>query len=258
MPYDMKDLIINLSEACLPAFDNANEIVPKQCQAVFSGCVTGFTHRERRLFTNFEAARISFRRPAIVNGLVVPFSKPDLLSRCLLMKTEKIDDEKDQSDLLREFEDDRPSILGGMLTTLSKAVKILPEVESIPPDLTRFRDWARVFIAMGMALGFSREDGLKMLEKLKNRGGHYVASVVSVCESVVKLTEHPNLWRIRHKETTAQMWVGSVSELLGELEYVAQKNRIDLTEFPKGAAQLGRELENIPQSSGYLEHRSEA
>jgi hypothetical protein len=89
-----------------------------------------------------------------------------------------------------------------MLTTLSKAVKILPEVESIPPDLTRFRDWARVFIAVGMALGFSREDGLQMLEKLKNRGGHYVASVVSVCESVVKLTEHPNLWRIRHKGTT--------------------------------------------------------
>ncbi len=137
-----------------------------------------------------------------------------------------------------------------MLTTLSKAVKILPEVESIPPDLTRFRDWARVFIAMGMALGFSREDGLKMLEKLKNRGGHYVASVVSVCESVVKLTEHPNLWRIRHKETTSQMWVGAVSELLGELEYVAQKNRIDLTEFPKGAAQLGRELENIAKVLG--------
>jgi hypothetical protein len=37
MPYDRKDLIINLSEACLPAFDNANEIIPRQCQAVFSG-----------------------------------------------------------------------------------------------------------------------------------------------------------------------------------------------------------------------------
>ncbi len=167
-----------------------------------------------------------------------------------MMKTEKIDDEKDQSDLLREFENDRPSILGGMLTTLSKAVKILTEVESIPPDLTRFRDWARVFIAVGMALGFSREDGLQMLEKLKNRGGHYVASVVSVCQSVVKLTEHPNLWRIRHKGTTFQMCVGSVSELLGELEYVAQKNRIDMTDFPKGAAQLGREPENIAKVLG--------
>jgi hypothetical protein len=46
------------------------------------------------------------------------------------------------------------------------------------------------------------------------------------------------------------MCVGTVSELLGELEYVAQKNRIDMTDFPKGAAQLGRELENIAKVLG--------
>ena len=245
MPTDKKALMINLFESCLPAFDNANEIIPEGSQSLFSGSVTGFSHKERRLFSNFEAAHISFRRPSIVNGLTVPFSKPDLLSRCLLIKAEKISTEIDPSVLRENFEKDRSSILGGMLNTLSIALKILPQVKPIPPDLTRFRDWARAAIAVGIALGIPRERFLDMLAELKQRGARHVATVDPVCEAIRFLMANPRHWKVRNKDVTPQMWVGTVTELLGELELVAHSYRIDTKRFPKGAAQLGMSLDNI-------------
>jgi hypothetical protein len=44
---------------------------------------------------------------------------------------------------------------------------------------------------------------------------------------------------------TQTTWVGTAAELLGELESIAGKFRLDMNGFPKGAAQLGMVLENI-------------
>lgn len=250
MPADKKGLIVNFAGCCLPAFDNANEIISVSCQSVFSGSVTGFSHTERQYYTNYGAATISFRRASIVNGLGVPFTKEDLLSRCLLIKTQKLSNEMDASALWAEFEKCRASIFGGMLQAISEALKILPKIQPIPPDLIRFRDWARVAIALGTCFGIPREHFLEVLAELKQRRHGYVTTVVGVCAAVCKLMEHPHEWKVRNKGMTPDTWVGTAAELLGELEALARKHRIELAEWPKGAAQLGMRLDSVASELG--------
>ena|GEM_PF-5140222 len=250
LPTDKKGLMINFAGCCLPAFDNANEIISPGCQSVFSGSVTGFAHKERQYYTNFGAATISFRRASIVNGLRVPFTKEDLLSRCLLIKTQKLSSEMDESALWAEFEKRRASIFGGMLHAISDALKILPKIQPIPPDLIRFRDWARVAIALGISLGIPREHLLEVLAELKRRRHQYVTTVVSVCAAICKLMEHPHEWKVRNKGMTPDTWVGTAAELLGELESLAARHRIERTEWPQGAAQLGMRLDSVASELG--------
>ena len=155
MPTDKRSLIVSISQAAVPTFDNCNQILPESFQSVLSGTATGFAHTERKLFSNFGQATISFRRPIIISGLIVPFTKEDLLSRCMILKFEGNfkSGEIDASILQNQFEKRRANIFGGMLDIISEAVKILPKIHPIPSNLIRFRDWARVAIAIGIILG---------------------------------------------------------------------------------------------------------
>ena len=79
-----------------------------------------------------------------------------------------------------------------------------------------------------------------------------------VCAAVIRLMESSSEWTVQNKGMSETTWVGTAAELLAELESIARKSRLDMTGFPKGAAQLGMRLENIAkelETSGIIIER---
>lgn len=133
------------------AFDNLSSLSPRHsdtlCRAVTG---EGFTKRE--LYTDQEDVLFAFRRAVILNGINVPAQRPDLLDRCVLIELDRIPKEErtEERKLWEQFESARPRFFGAMLTALSRAMQIEPEVEL--EVLPRMADWARWGYAIAEAL----------------------------------------------------------------------------------------------------------
>ncbi len=94
------------------------------------------------------------RRVLILNGINIPAQRPDLLDRCVLIRLEKIPEEKrrDEREVWAEFEAALPRIFGEVLTTLADAMVLEPSVQL--DSLPRMADWARWGFAIAEAAGF--------------------------------------------------------------------------------------------------------
>jgi hypothetical protein len=234
-PNNKRDLVVILSQDPFPLFDNVNESFSLGLQSILSGAATGYGHKERELFTNFGSTTLQFRRTMIINGLKVPLTAEDVISRCLLVPFDGSfpSGEVDKSLLESEFDKQRANLFGGLLDVISAALKILPSVAPIPSGLSRFRDWARLALASAQVMGISQADFLEVLEIVKKRQDRYVTTSTSVCDAALRLMEKRSVWE------------GTATELLGELEGIARVARLDTTRWPKCAEQLGQLLNNV-------------
>lgn len=234
-PSNKRDLVVILSQDPFPLFDNVNESFSLGLQSILSGAATGYGHKERQLFTNFGSATLRFRRTMIINGLKVPLTAEDIVSRCLLVPFDGSFSagEVDKSSLEEEFDKQWANLFGGMLDVISAALKVLPTVAPIPSGLFRFRDWARLALACAEVMGISRDDFLDVLDIVKKRQDRYVTTSTAVCDAILRLMQQRPVWE------------GTATELLGELEGIARKARLDLTRWPKSAEQLGQLLNNV-------------
>ncbi|MGB6068003.1 MAG: hypothetical protein WBG50_24620 [Desulfomonilaceae bacterium] len=235
VPNTKRDLVVILSGDPFPLFDNVNESFSLGLQSILSGAATGYGHKERQFFTNFGSATVQFRRTMIINGLRVPVTAEDIISRCLLVPFDGVflSGEADKSSLESEFDKQWASLFGGMLDVVSAALKIMPTVAPIPPGMFRFRDWARAALACAEVMGISRHDFLEVLDVVKKRQDRYVTTSTSVCDAALRLMQQRSVWE------------GTATELLGELEGIARKARLDMARWPKCAEQLGHVLNNV-------------
>jgi len=234
-PSNKRDLVVILAQDPFPLFDNVNESFSLGLQSILSGAATGYGHKERQLFTNFGSATLQFRRTMIINGLRVPVTAEDIVSRCLLVPFDGsfAAGEVDKSSLEEEFDRQKANLFGGMLDVITAALKVLPTVAPIPSGLSRFRDWARLALACAEVMGVSRNDFIEVLDVVKQRQNRYVTSITTVCEAALRLMEQRSAWE------------GTATELLGELEGIARKARLDMTRWPKSVEQLGTILNNV-------------
>jgi len=234
-PSNKRDLIVILSQDPFPLFDNVNESFSSGLQSILSGAGTGYGHKERLLFTNFGSARLQFRRTMIINGLKVPVNKEDIVSRCLLVPFDGsfASGDVDKSALEADFNKQRANLFGGMLDVMSAALKVLPTIAPIPSGLFRFRDWARLALACAEVMGTSRDDFLEILDIAKKRQDRYVTTSTPVCDAALRLMEQRSQWE------------GTATDLLNELEKIGRMARLDMSQWPKSAEQLGHILNNV-------------
>ena len=114
----------------IPCFDNLGTIQQWQsdllCRAITGGAIS-----KRELFTDAEDVLMCFKRPIILNGINIPTVAPDLLDRLLLIGLERIqpDQRREESELLADFNNARPRILGGLIDALSEAMNIYPSLK---------------------------------------------------------------------------------------------------------------------------------
>ncbi|WP_206155024.1 hypothetical protein [Clostridium muellerianum] len=215
MPTSKEDLALILSNNYMPCFDNLDNITAEKsdmlCMAATGG---GFS--KRTLFTDDDETILYFKEPVSLNGINVVATRADLLDRSILLELERIppEERKEEKVIWEEFEKDKPKILGGIFTTLSKAMTIYDSVEL--DRMGRMADFTRWGYAVAEAASIGGEAFLDAYLNNQSRANEEAVESNPVAAAVIKLMNDTNRWD------------GTVGRLLGELNRIAEKESINV------------------------------
>ena len=151
-----RELAQLLDQHAVAFFDNVVRIGEASARLLCKAA-TGGGFEKRRLFTDEESIILTFKRAVMISAINVPTNAPDLLDRSLLLPLDRIPPEKRclESDLNRDFDAQRPTILGALLDALAGAMAVYPTLKH--RELPRMADFAAWGAAVAEALGLRLE-----------------------------------------------------------------------------------------------------
>jgi hypothetical protein len=192
-PKNETELVQQLSHHWLLAYDNVS-LLPDWASDALCRAVTGGGFSKRELYTDDEDVIYYFRRCIVLNGINLASNKPDVLDRSLLFALEPIDPAKrrTENELWKNFEQDLPVILGGILDSLSKALQILPTVKLV--GFPRMADFAEKGCAIATALGYTQDEFERAYAANRNEHNESVVQEDIVASAIVKFMEDKNVW----------------------------------------------------------------
>lgn len=231
---DATQLVQQLSHHWAPFYDNITGI-PDWTSDMLCRAVTGEGFSKRELYTDDEDVIYQFRRCVGINGVNVAAHKPDLLDRCILLGLEPIEParRRPEAAIWREFEDARPRLLGSILDALSRAMGLHGSVRLT--GLPRMADFALWGCAVARALGHSPDEFMAAYDGNTEARNEEALQASPVAAMVVELME------------AQQEWEGTPTELLTDLEKLAEEYRVNTkaTGWPKAAHALSRRLNEV-------------
>jgi hypothetical protein len=194
---------------------------------------TGGGFSTRKLHTDDEEAVFDAARPIILNGIPLLTERSDLAERTLTVHLRTIPetDRKPEADMLREFEAERPRILGALLDGVASAIRRLPSTKL--DRLPRMADFATRTVAAAPGLGIEPDDFLAAYDTNRRDvvDATFEADAVAVAVRAFVLQAHP------------AGWTGTATELLSALnERVAEGVRKSKA-WPFTAQGLGNRIE---------------
>ena len=203
------------------AFDNLTHLSTNQ-QDLLCRVVTGegFTHRT--LYTDLEETFFEYHRPQILTGVDLVPTRGDLLDRCLIVRLERIPDERrlPEAKLKEKTVELLPGIYGALLDLLATALRNLPTIKL--DGRPRMADFFELCVAAGIPNFESAYAGnIEM-------GNQAAVEANPIAEGIVSLLDAHNGY-----------WHGSSTELIRRLQELDPTNR----EFQKlSARSIGRKL----------------
>lgn len=230
-PYDKKELVQTLFNQYFCTFDNVSDI-PDWMSDILSIAITGGGQSKRKLYSDDEDIIFSFRRCIALTAINMCIKKSDLFDRAILIKFDSIhpSQRREDAELNRQFENEKPRLLGAIFDTLSKAMKIYPEIKI--KHLPRMADFCRWGCAIAIALGYEAEDFLKAYNRNIHKQHDEIVHENTLAQSIM----------IFMKNKTE--WSGVVGELYEELKKLVTVSKKDKT-FPSYSNKLRSHLERI-------------
>ena len=228
-PKDERDLMIGARHSWIIALDNLSR-VPEGLSDALCRLSTGGGLATRRLYTDDEEEIFDATRPSVLNAIEAVVNRPDLVDRALIVELPQIPDERrrPEKEILAEFEQIRPRVLGGLLDAVSMGLKNSRTVKL--NSLPRMADAAKWVVACEPAL--SLEEGEFLRTHQDNRAGAVEAT----------LEVDPVATAVRAFIEGRPSWEGTPTELLNELEGVADERTKNSKAWPKIATWLSRRL----------------
>lgn len=153
-PGEVRDLAISASNNWVMAYDNLSYVQPWLSDALCR-LSTGSGFATRELYANDAETIFDAQRPMLVNGIGEPVTRADLLDRAVSITLPSIPEDKRRTEaqVMAEFEQHRPRIVGALLDAVSAGIRNLPGVKL---DLTpRMADFTVHGVAMEPALGLA-------------------------------------------------------------------------------------------------------
>ena len=234
MPNSTADLALSIANNYQPAFDNLDCLSSEKSDLLCTAA-TGGSFSKRALFTDDDEVLLSFKRCVVLNGISLVVTKSDLLDHSIILELERIAEEerKEERAIWEAFETDRPNIIGGALSALSKAMRIYPGVRL--DRLSRMADFTRWGYAIAEAIGYSGGDFLEAYAKNRGKSNEEAISAHPVASAVVALL------------ATTPIWKGTVAALLTALERVAEEEKINthVKVWPNAAHVLSKRLKEV-------------
>lgn len=232
LPRNSDSLITTLSNNHFAAFDNIGKL-SDEFSNIFCQASTGGTLIKRKLYTDNTEIAISIKRLVALNGINLEISQADLLDRAVIIALMRIDDSKRVPDtvIMKRFQEVLPYILGDIFCTLSKALKILQNLNL--DKYPRMADFAK--------------HGYAIAEAVKNGYGEVFNKAYSeniTLATTTAVEENPLLDSVRQLVDDTSEWTGTSTELRTKLLYYLSKsgNRNVPSCLNKAANALTREL----------------
>lgn len=239
-PREGRDLAIASWNGWCVALDNLSAI-PGWLSDALCRLSTGAGFATRELYTDLDETIIEAQRPVIVNGIEEIVTRPDLLSRSIILYLPEIDDDRrrDEKAFWADFEAAQAATLGALLDAVSAALRNISTVRLA--RLPRMADFALWAVAAEPALGF-RPGAFMAAYDSNVASGHELALEASpIASPVLALTDRG--------------WEGTAKELLAALETraddAARKNR-EWPKSPKGVANALRRIVSNLQAKGVM------
>ncbi len=229
---DERDLILAATNGWIVALDNVSRI-PTWLSDALCRLSTGGGFGTRKLYENDEEMLFTAMRPIILNGIEELATRSDLIDRSLIIHLPVIppDKRKTEAQVWREFEANRPYILGGLLDSVSHALRNLDKVQlAEKPRMADFAHWAT-----------AAEEGLEL------ESGAFISALMGNRESAneLALDASPIASALIEFVQEQKSWNGKSSELLRELNQRAGEELKKQQGWPRRPNSLSGSLKRI-------------
>jgi len=233
LPRTEYDLGLHLSQSSFVAYDNLTQIQPWQsdmlCRAVTGGSVA-----KRENYTDTDVVRVNFQGCIALNGINLVVSKSDLLDRSIIFELERIHESKRKplNDIENEFAQALPDILGGIFSTLSRAIREYYNLSLT--ELPRMADYCKWGCAVAIALGHTAAEFIDAYdENIKLAQNACIESSQLALALEAFVAKNPD-------------WKGRVGELHSELDLILfnMNMKRDKT-FPASSSKLMAAIREI-------------
>jgi len=174
-------------------FDNVSWIQDWQSD-VFCRAVTGQATAMRKLYTDDDDHIFKYKMCVGFNGITYLATRSDLLDRSFLLRLVPITDAQrlPEDEVDKMFESNRGEILGGMLDTLSRAIKIYPNIKL--DRLPRMADFTKWGCAISEGLGYTSEDFLEAYYTKIEESNMNAIEANPVAGLIVELMQNRDDW----------------------------------------------------------------
>lgn len=234
IPKNARSMAVNLKQHWFLPFDNISQI-SEETSDTLCRAITGGGIQQRKLYSDADDYIFTFKRCIALNGINNVVERSDLLDRAILIELSRISEDKrrELSEIIQDFENDLPSILGGVFDVLSKAMKIYPDIKlDKKPRMADFAHWG---YAIGEALGNLGQVFLD--EYTVNYNKQNIEAINSDIVGVLMVNFMKN--RVN--------WTGRVSDLWNEFSILAPNLGLNtkMKAFPTQPNTLSRRLNSL-------------
>jgi hypothetical protein len=204
--------------------------------------VTGAGGSKRVLYSDDDDYIYEFRRCVGFNGINLVLTEPDAMDRSIIIEQYRIKstDRKQETEMLSQFYELRPKLLGYILDILVKALKIYPTIKL--QSKSRMGDFGTWGEAIARAIGYNNFQFLNIYEENRERQSIETVEGSAVGQAISRFL---NKWSEEIKDRPA-CWFGKTSEFLAELNHMVVEHNIDTGKYwPKSSNALTRRLKII-------------
>ena len=234
------DVAIRLDSDYLVVLDNLST-VKKGISDLLAVSVTGGTYAKRALYHNKKEIKLALHNMIVVTGIDIATNAPDVLDRSLIFTLSRLnpDEVKTEAELMEEFRKDLPKILGACLKIYAEADN---DDRPVKVPQTRMADNFELMVKAGRCLGLDDEKVSKLIWENQSKVNRVTVEDNTAAMCLLQFMED--------KED----YYGSVSDLLKELQQVAELNKSEKRFLPSQPNVLSRQLNllknNLEQEFG--------
>jgi hypothetical protein len=146
VPREVRDLVAAARNSWLVCFDNLSYL-PEELADAACRLATGGGFGGRELYSDHDEAILDAIRPMVFNAIPdLGAARPDFLDRAVIVEFLDMKPEmrRDEAQFWREFEEERPRVLGALLDAATAGLRNLPNVRlDQPPRMADFALWAK-------------------------------------------------------------------------------------------------------------------
>jgi hypothetical protein len=236
-PRDINELVQKLMHNYICYFDNVS-IIPEWISDQLCRAVTGSGFSKRELYSDDDDIIYSFKRCIGFNGINLGATKADLLDRGIIVKLERIlkEDQQKLEVIWQEFEKIKSQLLGYIFDILIKVLQVKKEGGIEINGYPRMADFAEIAEIVSRSMGYA---DYQFLEAYYNNIKLQVEEALEANPVATAL--------VKFREDNRQKWKGTATELLAELDQIAEKLRINTHDklWPKSPNWLSRRVTEV-------------